>query len=138
MTTAIVEIHSIDGLYYSFYIGSDADPDTMMDLWLKYCKLVDEDTEKHQGRLNWIYVATNFMRYVQSTLYSHKTLEECNRVLVCPPNHQWESIYKYIIKPKSEDLYSKAEIWLEDATTFELDNTYTHKVEENKNVSVQS
>lgn len=119
MTTGIIELHTSDGHYLSVFIGSDARPDEIEKLWLNYCVLVDEDTTKHQGRLNWVYVATNFVVYLHRVMYSHKDIAECNRVAICPPDCKWESIYRYKIIP-NEELYPQSEVWLENATTFEV------------------
>lgn len=119
MTTGIIELHTSDGHYLSVFIGSDSRPDEIEQLWLNYCALVDNDTEKHQGRLNWVYVATNFVVYLHRVMYAYKDIAECNRVAICPPDCNWESIYRYKISP-NEELYPQSEVWLANATTFEL------------------
>ena len=118
-TTGIIELHSSDGLYCSVFIGTDASPDEIKSHWFTYCALVDNDTGKHQGRLNWIYVATNFITYLHRVMYSHRDIIECNTVAICPPNCEWDSIYRYKIVP-NEERYSQSEVWLAEATTFEI------------------
>lgn len=118
-TTGIIDLHTSDGLYCSVFIASDANPAEIKSHWFTYCALVDNDTEKHQGRLNWVYVATNFIVYLHRVMYSHRDIIECNRVAICPPNCEWDSIYRYKIVP-NEKLYPQSEVWLADATTIEV------------------
>ena len=119
MTTGIIDFHTSDGYYFSIYIGSDADPKSIKDLWHSYCKLVDNDTQKHKSILNWIYIVTNFTTYMHRELYSHKSIESCNRILICPADCNWTSIYRYKIEP-IEDLYGNITHSLKESSKFKV------------------
>lgn len=120
MTDAIIQIQYSGGEdYFTFYVGSDSDKDTILGLWKDYCDGVDITSEN--GRLNWVYVATNFMRYVSTVLYSHKEVFELNRVCVIDNIDEIKNdcIYHYILKPDN-DLYASSKTPLFDAVNFIL------------------
>ena len=119
MTTAIIDMVYSDGVdYFSFFIGSDGDKDTIRNLWLKYCELVNIDTLENKSRMNWIYVATNFMRFVQENLYEHKKLENLNRVCIVF-NDNNDVIHRYKIRP-IENSYKDYTIPLEISVKLEI------------------
>ena len=120
MTTGIIDFYSTDSYYFSVYIGSDANPKAIKNLWNKYCELVDIDTQKHRGVLNWSYVVSNFVVYLHREVYSHKTIESCNRVLICHlQDYELESIYRYKIEP-IKNIYSNLRYTLNQSTKFEV------------------
>lgn len=82
MTDAIVKIMFSDGKeMFRFYIGSDSSPDSFKKTLSDFCNRSDVDTVSKKGRINWDYVASNFMRYI-ADLYTHKDTSNMNRVKV--------------------------------------------------------
>lgn len=111
MTNAIIRVCFSDGVeMFKLYVGSDAHPEIIEELLKGFCELNDQSLLA--GRLNWDYVATNFIRYLQETY--KKSLVDSNRVRITIGEEQ--VIYKYELKPKAE-LYKNTRIKMFETLT---------------------
>lgn len=107
MTSGFIKINFSDGKpFFNIWVSSDSDPKEIKREWdtfLSYIYL-DEASSGFQSRLNWNYLATNFMRFL-SEKYLNKTSFNSNRVSVAPDSWADNAIYQFEITP-IKDKYS--------------------------------
>ncbi len=101
MTTAFIKIKSSDRDYFNIWRASDGSPEVIQESLDRFLQGVYESEEILNGRLNWQYSASNFMRYL-SEEYTHKNSFNANRVCVAPDEWEIYSTHSYVLEPIKE------------------------------------
>lgn len=101
MTTGFIKLNFSDGKpFFNIWVGSDSDPKDIKRHWNTFLNYVylEEGAGGFKTRLNWNYLATNFMRYL-SEIYLNKTAFNSNIVSVAPDSWANNAIYQFEITP---------------------------------------
>lgn len=121
MTSAIIKIlfsDTDDTEYFSIFVGSDGDPKSIKKLWDDFSDNTYLNSY-NKGRLNWTYMATNFVRYIQTTVYDTKSVYDCNRVFIVTEKCRPDVIYEYSLKPIA-NLYADSTIGFDKSVEFKV------------------